>query len=130
HDQAGDARRQMCDIVDWIDLEQSKGQAVGIVEGGRVRDDEDRKKTGSVKPGEFSQHERFYRTLLPGGGGSSNDRSTGLPPSGLAASTMPFDSTPISVAGCRLNTITIVRPTRASGSYASAIPATIVHCPV
>ena len=35
---------------------------------------------------------------------------------GLAASTMPFDSMPISFAGLRLKTITIVRPTSASGS--------------
>ena len=40
----------------------------------------------------------------------------GLPPSGLAASTMPFDSMPISFAGFRLATMTIVRPTSASGS--------------
>ena len=67
---------------------------------------------------------------FPGGGGSSNDTSIGLPPSGLAASTMPFDSMPISLAGFRLNTITTVRPTSASGSYASAMPATSVRCSV
>ncbi len=33
-----------------------------------------------------------HLTRLPGGGGLSNPRSTGNPPSGLAASTMPFDS--------------------------------------
>ena len=32
---------------------------------------------------------------------------------------MPFDSMPISFAGLRLKTITIVRPTSCSGSYAS-----------
>ena len=40
-----------------------------------------------------------HRTRVPGGGGLSNDSSAGAPPSGLAARTMPFDSTPISVAG-------------------------------
>ena len=35
---------------------------------------------------------------------------------------------PISLAGFRLKTTTIVRPTSASGSYASAMPATIVRC--
>ena len=43
---------------------------------------------------------------------------------------MPFDSIPISLAGLRLNTMTMVRPTSCSGSYASAIPATSVRCSV
>ena len=60
----------------------------------------------------------------------SKPTSVGLPPSGLAASTMPFDSMPISFAGFRLNTMTMVRPTSASGSYASAMPATSVRCSV
>ena len=64
----------------------------------------------------------IYRTRVPGSGGVSKRTSIGLPPSGLAASTMPFDSTPISFAGFRLNTMTTVRPTSASGSYASAMP--------
>jgi len=45
------------------------------------------------------------RTRGPGAGGASKLTSIGLPPSGLAASTMPFDSIPISVAGFRLATI-------------------------
>jgi len=60
-------------------------------------------------------HER-QRTRVPGGTSASKLTSVGLPPSVLAASTMPFDSIPISFAGLRLNTITIVRPTSASGS--------------
>ena len=50
-----------------------------------------------------------------------------MPPSGLAASTMPFDSMPISFAGFRLATMATWRPTSASASYASAMPATIVR---
>jgi hypothetical protein len=57
-----------------------------------------------------------HLTRLPGGGGLSKPRRTGKPPSGLAASTMPFDSIPISFAGFRFATITIDRPTSASGS--------------
>ena len=60
--------------------------------------------------------------------GVSNVTTVGLPPSGLAASTMPFDSIPISFAGFRLNTTTTVLPTSDSGSYASAMPATSVRC--
>ena len=56
------------------------------------------------------------RTRVPGGGGVSNDTTVGLPPSGLAAKTIPFDSTPISFAGFRLNTTTTVFPISASGS--------------
>ena len=56
-----------------------------------------------------------YGHAVPGVGGSTS-RAIGLPPSGLAASTMPFDSMPISFAGFRLATITTVRPTSASGS--------------
>ena len=57
------------------------------------------------------------RTRVPGGGGGSSNRtSDGLPPSRLAASTIPFDSTPISLAGFKLATTTTVRPTRSSAS--------------
>src|SRR4029450_8382915 len=68
-----------------------------------------------------------HRTLEPGGGGSANETSSGLAPSGPPASTMPFDSIPIILRGARLATITIVRPTIASGSQASARPARIVR---
>ena len=57
-----------------------------------------------------------HLTRLPGGGGLSKPSRTGRPPSGLAASTMPFDSIPISFAGFRFATITTDRPTSASGS--------------
>src|SRR5262245_27260653 len=53
--------------------------------------------------------ELLHRTLVPGSGGVSKLTSIGLPPSGLAASTIPFDSTPISFAGLRLKTMTTVR---------------------
>ncbi len=55
------------------------------------------------------------RTLVPGVAGSAL-RTIGPPPSGLAASTIPFDSIPISLAGLRFATMTTVLPTRASGS--------------
>src|SRR5262249_48398143 len=55
-----------------------------------------------------------HLTRVPGAGGSSNETNKGLPPSGLAASTIPFDSTPISLAGFKLNTMTTVRPNRLS----------------
>jgi len=56
-----------------------------------------------------------HRTRAPGGTSRSKPRRIGWPPSGLPASTIPLDSTPISVAGCRFATITIVRPTSCSG---------------
>src|SRR6185369_13640892 len=71
-----------------------------------------------------------HRTRVPGSGGFSNETTVGLPPSGLAARTIPFDSIPISFAGFRLKTITTVLPMSASGSYASAMPATSVRCSV
>jgi hypothetical protein len=56
-----------------------------------------------------------HRTRQPGSTVSSNVISVGLPPSGLAASTMPLDSMPISLAGLRLNTMAMVFPTSCSG---------------
>jgi hypothetical protein len=52
-----------------------------------------------------------YLTRIPGSAPSSTDRSSGRPSSPEAARIMPFDSMPISFAGFRLATITIVRPT-------------------
>ena len=46
----------------------------------------------------------------PGAIAPSNATSTGLPPSGLAARIIPFDSIPISFAGLRLNTTPTVLP--------------------
>ena len=47
-----------------------------------------------------------YRTRAPAGSDSDRRRrAIGSPPSGLAASTMPFDSIPISFAGLRFATI-------------------------
>ena len=59
-----------------------------------------------------------YRTRVPGGTRSSTATRIGVPPSGLAASTMPFDSMPISLAGFRLATMTIVRPDELLGLVA------------
>ena len=59
--------------------------------------------------------EARHRTSVPGGTSRSGWSSTGWP-SSEAASTMPRDSTPISLAGCRLATTTTWRPTSDSGS--------------
>src|SRR5436853_3602775 len=64
------------------------------------------------------------RTLVPGGTSSGTLTSIGFPPSGEAANIIPFDSSPRSFLGARFATITTLRPTRVSGAYASAIPAT------
>ena len=53
-----------------------------------------------------------HRTRVPGAAGSASS-TIGRPPSGLAASTMPFDSMPISFAGFRFATMTTVLPTSA-----------------
>ena len=58
----------------------------------------------------YKQIPDYKAVLFP-----SNATTIGLPPSGLAARTIPFDSTPISFAGFRLATMTTVRPMRASG---------------
>jgi len=52
----------------------------------------------------------------PGAMSLSKATSTGLPPSGLAARIIPFDSIPISFAGFRLKTMPMVRPTSRPGS--------------
>src|SRR5919108_3212977 len=56
-----------------------------------------------------------HRTRVPGAAGDASS-TIGAPPSGLAASTIPFDSMPINFAGCRFATTTTVLPTSASGS--------------
>src|SRR4051812_21622060 len=69
-----------------------------------------------------------YFTFVPAGTLAltlSNDGS----PSRDAARIMPLDSMPISLAGWRLATITILRPTSSSGVYFVAMPATIVRSP-
>ena len=55
-----------------------------------------------------------HLTFVPGATSVSNVQSTALP-STEAASTMPFDSTPMSFAGFRFATSTTFRPTSASG---------------
>src|SRR5262249_30620712 len=89
--------------------------------------EEEGEKAGEAA-GAQARPERHHLTRVPGSGGASNPTSIGLPPSVLAARTIPFDSIPISFAGFRLKTTTTVRPTSASGSYASAMPATSVRC--
>jgi hypothetical protein len=60
----------------------------------------------------FADGERStYLTRIPGSAPSSTERSSGRPSSPAAARIMPFDSMPISFAGFRLATMTIVRPT-------------------
>ena len=51
----------------------------------------------------------------PTGTSSRKPASTGLPPSSDAATIMPFDSMPRSLRGCRLATITTLRPIICSG---------------
>ena len=60
-----------------------------------------------------------YFTFVPAGTLASTLSSDGSP-SMDAARTMPFDSTPISFAGWRLATMTILRPTSSSGVYFAA----------
>src|SRR6266513_46179 len=67
-------------------------------------------------------------TFVPAGTLGSTLSSDGSP-SIDAASTMPFDSIPISFAGCRLATMTTLRPTSSSGVYFVAMPATMVRSP-
>src|SRR5260370_26572552 len=71
--------------------------------------------------------DQAHFSLAPTGMSSRNPASTGLPPSMDAATIMPFDSMPRSLRGCKLATITTLRPINCSGVYASAIPATIVR---
>ena len=56
-------------------------------------------------------------TRVPGGTSASGTRITGSPLSASdAASTIPSDSSPMSLAGCRLATTTTVFPTSASAA--------------
>src|SRR5258706_7609689 len=106
----------------------SRGRRLGGVAGRPQPDGADRQRR-EREAGESGAAGR-HRTRVPGSGGVSNPTSIGFPPSALAASTMPFDSKPIRFAGFKLKTMTTVRPTSASGSYASAMPATSVRCSV
>src|SRR5207245_5965833 len=65
-------------------------------------------------------------TFVPAGTLASTLSSDGSPPI-EAASTMPFDSMPISFAGWSLATITTWRTTSASGDASGPIPATSVR---
>ena len=57
-----------------------------------------------------------HRMREPGAISPSNATRTGLPPSGLAARIMPFDSIPINFAGFKLKTTPTVFPTSCSAS--------------
>ncbi len=57
-----------------------------------------------------------YFRRAPTGTSSRNPASTGLPSPREAATIMPFDSRPRSLRGCRLATITTLRPTSDSGA--------------
>ncbi len=59
--------------------------------------------------------EHRYFSRAPTGTSSRKAASTGAPPSSEAATIMPFDSIPRSFRGCRLATITTLRPTSFSG---------------
>src|SRR6476646_516303 len=54
--------------------------------------------------------DQVHFSLAPTGTSSKNPASTGLPPSREAATIMPFDSRPRNLRGCRLATITTLRP--------------------
>ena len=58
----------------------------------------------------------IHFSRAPTGTSSRNPASTGLPPSSEAATIMPFDSMPRSLRGCRLATITTLRPISCSGA--------------
>jgi len=57
-----------------------------------------------------------YLSLVPTATSSKNAASTAFPPSGAAATIIPFDSSPRSFRGARLATTTTFRPIRASGA--------------
>src|SRR6185503_20243307 len=71
------------------------------------RGDQQRAQAGG-QAGRTGTH--LYLILVPGGTSWSKVRSTALP-SWDAASTMPLDSTPMSLAGLRLATKATLRPT-------------------
>ena len=71
----------------------------------------------------------LYLTGVPFGTGAVTPTSTGLP-STDAARTIPFDSMPINFAGFKFVTMITCLPTKSSGAYASAIPATTVRVSV
>ena len=66
----------------------------------------------------------LYFNLVPTGTSSRKPASTAFPPSGDAATIIPFDSSPRSFLGARFATITTFLPINNSGAYDSAIPAT------
>src|SRR5688572_28591806 len=71
--------------------------------------------------------ESYHLTLVPG---STSSRIVASPRTSLspAASTIPCDSMPMSLAGFRLATTMMVLPTSDAGSYFFPMPATICRC--
>src|SRR2546427_11285180 len=57
-----------------------------------------------------------YFNLVPTGTSSRKLASTGFPPSGEAATIIPFDSSPRSFRGARFTTMTTLRPISVSGA--------------
>jgi hypothetical protein len=58
----------------------------------------------------------IYFSLVPTGTSSKKLHSTGFPPSGEAATIIPFDSSPRSLRGARFATMTTLRPIKDSGA--------------
>ena len=97
---------------------QALGEVVGDLAGGARTAESGGGGEGSQRqPGRRAQGHppRRYLTFVPGATSESNVHRTARP-STEAASTMPLDSTPISLAGFRFATSTIFLPINASGS--------------
>src|SRR3954470_23497346 len=58
---------------------------------------------------------QVYFNLVPTGTSSINEARIGFPPSGEAATIIPFDSNPRNFLGARFTTITTLRPISVSG---------------
>ena len=117
-----------------VDLLVALGEADGAVEFGRAVAGPDGQHPGDAGCGGAVEHgveivgetsrrrdgsgnrSSIYFRRAPTGTSSRKPASTGLPPSSDAATIMPFDSMPRSLRGCRLATITTLRPIIFSGS--------------
>ena len=117
-----------------VDLRVAVGEADGAVDFGRAvagADGENARDSGcggALENGvevvgealvvemavRIDEHRYFRRA--PTGTSSRKPARMGLPPSSDAATIMPFDSMPRSLRGCRLATMTTLRPTIFSGS--------------
>src|SRR6266478_3399930 len=75
-----------------------------------------RDRVGTAASRVQAEDRQRYFSLVPSGTSSRKLASTGLPPSGDAATIMPLDSRPRSLRGARFATITTFRPINVSGS--------------